>query len=175
MRFIVWLIVILLVACASGADDTKKEVDMLNAAGDKLGTAILTEEAEGVKVELKLEGLPPGWHAIHVHEFAECEPPDFVSAGNHFNPDNKQHGLMNPDGPHAGDLPNIEADQDGKVELELQLPEATLMDAKNSLLQRGGTSLIIHEGPDDGYSQPAGNAGERIACGTITNEEDDEQ
>lgn len=168
MRWIFIILLVLLAACASGEDDSKREVDMLNADGDKLGTATLTEEAEGVKVKLKLEGLAPGWHSIHVHEYAKCDPPDFTSAGNHYNPEDKDHGLMNPKGPHLGDLPNIEADGSGKVDEELTLAEATLMDGKNSLLREEGTSLIVHDQPDDGYSQPAGNSGNRIVCGTIT-------
>lgn len=173
MRFILFLMIFLLSACTAEADVKEIKVDMINLDGDSLGTATFTEEAEGVKIKLKLEGLPPGWHAIHVHEFPKCEPPDFSTAGNHFNPEDKEHGLMNPKGPHAGDLPNIEVDSGGKVDEELTLPEVTLLDGKNSLLREEGTSLIIHEGPDDGYSQPAGNSGERIACGKITSKTED--
>ncbi|MBO8156729.1 MAG: superoxide dismutase family protein [Bacillaceae bacterium] len=146
---------------------------MYNAAGDSLGTAKLTEQSDGVQIKLKLEGLTPGFHAIHVHEFPKCEGPDFKSAGNHFNPDSKKHGLMHPEGSHLGDLPNIEVGGDGTVDAEMMINKATLKDGKNSLLSGEGTSLIIHAGQDDGVSQPAGNAGERIACGKIQLEEAD--
>ena len=168
MRWIFCLFIIFLTACTSNADEALQEVAMLNADGDKLGTATLTEEAEGVGIKLKLEGVEPGWHGIHVHEFAKCEAPDFTSAGNHFNPEDNEHGLMNPEGPHLGDLPNVEADGDGKIDVELELPEATLLDGKNSLTREDGTSLILHDSPDDGYTQPSGDSGERIACGKIT-------
>jgi Cu-Zn family superoxide dismutase len=167
MRWIFFIVIFLMTACTNTDDQTIKEVDMLDANGDKLGTATLKEDAEGVLVELKLEGLEPGWHGIHVHESPSCEPPDFASAGNHFDPPGNEHGLMNPSGPHVGDLPNVEADGSGKVEEELTLPEATLLDGKNSLLREEGTSLILHSDPDDGYSQPSGNSGERILCGEI--------
>ena len=168
MRWIFCLFIIFLTACTSNTDEALKEVAMLNADGDKLGTATLTEDAEGVSIKLKLEGVEPGWHGIHVHEFAKCEPPDFASAGNHFNPEDSEHGLMNPEGPHLGDLPNVEADGDGKIDVELELPEATLLDGKNSLTREDGTSLVLHDSPDDGYTQPSGDSGERIACGEIT-------
>lgn len=168
MRWIFYLFLIFLAACTSNDDETLKEVAMLNVDGDKLGTATLTEDSEGVSIKLKLEGVSPGWHGIHVHEYAKCEPPDFTSAGNHYNPEDKEHGLMNPKGPHLGDLPNVEANGDGKIDEELKLLDATLLDGKNSLIREEGTSLVLHDGPDDGYTQPSGDSGERIACGKIT-------
>lgn len=168
MRWNFFVLLVLLAACTNGVDESIKEVDMLNAVGDNLGTATFKEDSEGVSIKLELEGLDPGWHGIHIHEYAKCEPPDFSSAGNHFNPEDKEHGLMNPKGAHIGDLPNIEADSAGEVDEELLLPDATLLDGKNSLLREEGTSLIVHSDPDDGYTQPSGNAGERIICGEIT-------
>lgn len=171
MRKIIILSIILLTACVGVQDDTSKEIAMHDAAGDKLGTAELREDPEGVSIKLDLEGLTPGFHAIHVHEFPKCDPPNFTSAGEHFDPDGKEHGLMNAKGAHLGDLPNIEVDAAGKVDVELVLPEATLLDGKNSLIQNEGTSLIVHEAQDDGVSQPSGDSGERILCGKITAEE----
>lgn len=166
MRLIVILLILFVSACQGNAN-TSRSVDMYNSAGDLIGTATLTEQPEGVKVKLKLEGLPPGLHGIHVHEFPKCEGPDFKSAGSHLNPEGKEHGLMHPEGAHLGDMPNIEADPDGLVDAELMIPGATLMDGKKSLLKEDGTSLVIHEGQDDGVSQPSGNSGPRIACGEI--------
>ena len=159
---------LLLAACTQSGYDTTKEIEMIDTAGDKVGTATLSEQPEGVRIKLKLDGIAPGVHAIHVHEFPKCEQPDFTSAGEHFNPDGKEHGKMNSKGPHLGDLPNIEADAAGKVDVELMLAEATLMDGKQSLVRDKGTSLIVHESQDDGYSQPSGNSGARILCGKIT-------
>lgn len=159
-------LVILLVACQS-EDRSPIKVEMYNNSDDVIGTAKITEQPEGVQFKLSLEGMQPGFHGIHVHEFAKCENPDFKTAGSHYNPNGKQHGLMHPKGAHLGDLPNIEVGGDGTVNAELMLPEATLMDGKNSLLSNDGTSLIIHEGQDDGVSQPSGDSGARIACGKI--------
>lgn len=135
MRWIFCLFIIFLTACTSNTDEALQEVAMFNVDGDKLGTATLTEEAEGVGIKLKLEGVNPGWHGIHVHETAKCEPPDFASAGNHYNPVDKEHGLMNPKGPHLGDLPNVEANGEGKIDEELMLPDVTLLDGKDSLIR----------------------------------------
>lgn len=145
-------------------------VEMYNADGDRVGTARLNETDGGVAVTVEVEGLNPGFHAIHVHEYGKCEGPDFSSSGNHFNPDGKEHGLLRTDGPHLGDLPNIEADEDGNVKEELVIAEATLKKGKNSLITNDGTSLIIHDGVDDGMSQPAGDSGDRIICGAIKND-----
>ncbi|UOQ46065.1 superoxide dismutase family protein [Halobacillus salinarum] len=162
------LMFILLVSGCNADQRSPLESSFYNGAGDKIGTATLKEMPEGVQVKVKVEGLDPGPHAIHVHEFSKCKGPDFISAGNHFNPDSKQHGLMNAEGAHAGDLPNIEADSSGMAQAELMLSDATLKDSQKSLLRKEGTSLVIHSGVDDGLTQPAGNSGERIACAKIT-------
>ncbi|WP_067725692.1 superoxide dismutase family protein [Oceanobacillus damuensis] len=171
MRFIFLLTILILTACQADSP-TSQEVQMYNASGDMVGTAKLNEQEEGVGIELKLEGLEPGFHGIHVHEFPKCEGPDFTTAGNHYNPEGNEHGLMHPEGPHLGDLPNIEADGGGLVEAELMLAGATLLDGKNSLLSEEGTSLVVHEAQDDGVSQPSGESGPRILCGEIKKDED---
>jgi len=147
--------------------ETTREIEMYNGVGDMVGTATLTEHPDGVEIKLKVEGLSPGFHGIHIHELPKCEGPDFKSAGNHLNPDGKEHGLLHPKGPHLGDLPNIEADGSGQVDVELMVAEATLLEGKKSLLRDEGTSLIITEGQDDGMSQPSGNSGARLICGEI--------
>ncbi|WP_085991487.1 superoxide dismutase family protein [Oceanobacillus senegalensis] len=158
-----------LVACNGNGtnDETTRSVDMYNGDGDMVGSATLNEMPDGVQIKLKLEGLEPGYHGIHVHEYATCEGPDFKSAGNHLDPEGKEHGLMHPEGAHLGDLPNIEADSAGLVDIELMLAGAKLTEGKKSILRGEGTSLIVHEKQDDGVSQPAGESGVRIMCGEI--------
>jgi len=171
MRFLFLLSILFLAACQSNAN-TSETIEMYNGSGDMLGTAVLSEQSDGVQVKLKLEGLEPGFHGVHVHEFAKCEGPDFTSAGNHYNPEGKEHGLMHQDGPHLGDLPNIEADGSGLVDAELMLAGATLLDGKNSLFNEEGTSLIVTEQQDDGVTQPGGDSGARIICGEIKKTEE---
>ncbi|GGF32767.1 superoxide dismutase [Halobacillus andaensis] len=165
---------LLLIACNDNSR-SPLETPIYNQEGDRIGSATFREQAEGVEVKVTVEGLEPGVHGIHVHERPECKGPDFKSAGNHFNPKNADHGLMNENGAHIGDLPNIEAGGDGTVDVELMLPEATLKDGQTSLLRDEGTSLVIHSEADDGMSQPAGDSGERVACAEITVDADDDE
>jgi Cu-Zn family superoxide dismutase len=162
------ILAVLAWGCGSPPPSTAK-VTLVNAEGQKVGEAKLTETAQGVKIDLVVENFPPGVHAFHIHDKGECQGPDFKSAGGHFNPFHKEHGLKNPRGPHAGDLPNITVGADGKATVSVVDQLVTLKEGqKNSLFQAGGTSLVIHAGPDDEVSDPAGNAGARIACGPIT-------
>lgn len=170
MRLFYFAILIVLSACMQTGNTTQK-VDMYNTAGDLVGTATFNEAAEGVKIKVKVEGLSPGFHGIHIHEFPKCEGPDFKTAGNHFNPEGKEHGLMHPKGAHIGDLPNIEVDSTGTVEIELMAQGATLLEGKKSILQNEGTSLIIDQEQDDGVSQPSGNSGVREICGVLKKDE----
>ncbi|MCJ7842566.1 superoxide dismutase family protein [Lederbergia sp. NSJ-179] len=146
-------------------------VKMMNTEEKEVGKATLKETEEGVKIHLQAEGLEPGTKAIHIHETGVCEAPDFQSAGGHFNPGGKEHGFQNPKGFHAGDLPNIEIEEDGTINVVITAPNLTLKQGeKNSLLDEDGSALVIHEKADDYKTDPAGNAGDRIVCGVISGE-----
>lgn len=144
-----------------------KMVDFINAQGNTIGHAALTETPHGIRIRADLQGLPPGWHAFHLHAVGNCTPPDFKSAGGHFNPTGHNHGFDVPQGPHAGDLPNIYVAADGKLLLETFAARVTLKEGNASLLDPDGSALVLHAKADDYLSQPAGNAGDRIACAVI--------
>jgi len=145
----------------------KRRADIYNAKGEKIGGATLREIEGGVRIELDLAQLSPGTHALYIHALGKCEAPNFTTAGPHFNPDGKKHGPKNPEGPHAGDLPNFEVGADGRAKVSVVAPHVTLGDGLHSLFHPEGTALVIHEKPDDYMTDPAGNAGARIACGVV--------
>jgi superoxide dismutase, Cu-Zn family len=144
--------------------------DLKDAKGQDVGKATLEETNEGIRIVLEARNLPPGPHAFHVHETGKCDPPDFKTAGGHFNPDQKQHGTLNPKGAHVGDLPDLVVKPDGTGSQAAVARGATLRDGPTSLFKPGGTALVVHEKPDDNKTDPAGNAGGRIACGLVTRE-----
>lgn len=142
-------------------------VALKDAQGKEVGSANLTQTPRGVLINLSVKGLPPGEHAFHVHAVGKCEPP-FTTAGGHYNPDSKKHGLMAADGAHAGDMPNLHIPQSGDLTVEVLNAAVTLDKGKpNSLLDADGSALVIHASTDDYKTDPTGEAGGRIACGVV--------
>lgn len=145
------------------------QAKMYDAAGNKIGIATLVENGHGgVQISINAHGLSPGLHGLHVHSVGHCVPRAFVSAGSHFNPGGTQHGMENPLGPHAGDLPNLEVKANGNVVGHIENEYVTLEPGMvNSLLDANGSAIIIHQMPDDNFNSPTGNSGARVACGVI--------
>jgi Cu-Zn family superoxide dismutase len=161
---------IMLVACSTVAlaqSPETAQAELKDAAGKSVGMVNLMETPHGVLMHVKLTGVPAGTHAFHIHATGKCEAP-FTTAGGHFNPDAKQHGMLNAMGMHAGDMPDVEVPADGSLTFDVLNPNVTLKPGANSLFKDGGTALMLHGGADDYKSDPAGNAGPRIACGVIT-------
>jgi Cu-Zn family superoxide dismutase len=139
-----------------------------DAGGAEVGAAAFDAVPGGVKVTVSVHGLKPGPHGFHVHDAGACAGPDFKTAGGHFNPAGKKHGLENPEGHHGGDLPNLVVAADGAGQATAVLHGVTLGDGKDGLFHPGGTAVVIHADADDGKTDPSGNSGARIACGVVT-------
>lgn len=153
----------LLAACSTVEPRGGAAMPLVNSAGQSIGTVRAWQTAGGVSFHISASGLPHGIHGIHVHSVGRCDPPDFASAGGHWNPAGKKHGLNSPAGPHAGDLPNVNVAANGVLSATVTLPGASM----SSLLDADGSALMLHAGPDDYMTDPSGNSGARIACAVI--------
>ena len=127
------------------------------------GKVTFTAVNGGTQIVADLEGLAPGDHGFHVHQYGDCSAPDGSSVGDHFNPTHKKHGCPNSPEHHVGDMGNIKADQNGRAHYDA-INQDIRLDGMNSII---GRSVIVHAGPDDCTSQPAGNSGAKIGCGVI--------
>jgi len=168
-RHLLCLSIVLTAAAVSAQAPPRATATLKNAQGELVGTVTLAMTVRGTAVTINgaFSKLPPGTHAIHVHNVGACTAPDFASAGPHFNPAGKQHGTENPNGHHVGDLPNFDVDAKGEGNVSFAVPDMTLGDGPGSLFHAGGTALVIHAAADDNKTDPSGNAGARLACGVI--------
>jgi Cu-Zn family superoxide dismutase len=157
------LALIALTAPASAADQATAVLK--DADGKEVGKVTLIAVPTGVLLAVDLTAMPPGDHGFHIHGIGKCEAPSFKSAGGHYNPEEDEHGLLNDAGPHAGDMPNIHVPASGKLRVEVLNQSVNL---GLGLLGGKGTAIVIHQGADDYISNPAGDAGPRIACGVIS-------
>ena len=163
------LLFILAAATALAACSTVTEpaggapMAIVNASGQSIGSVRAWQTAGGVSFHNEASGLTHGVHGVHVHAVGRCDPPDFASAGAHWNPAEKKHGINNPAGPHAGDMPNVEVAANGVLSATLTLAGASMA----SLLDADGAALVIHAAADDYVTDPSGNSGARIACAVI--------
>ena len=159
MRLLIAAMIVTAGLVTAAAQPNESKVELKNGQGQPVGTATLSAaRSGGVAIALNLKNLPPGRHAIHFHEAAKCDAPSFESAGAHYNPESKKHGLFNPDGPHAGDVNNFTVRKDGTA-------KANLVAARMAM--ETPASLVILAQADDLKSDPAGNSGDRIACGVV--------
>jgi Cu-Zn family superoxide dismutase len=149
------------------SSDPAAVAQLRDANGRAVGTAVFLQSNGSVRVVLDVTGLPPGVKGVHIHSAGRCDPPAFESAGEHFNPTGAQHGSLNPRGPHAGDLPNITIDSNGRGHLEATLRRVSLEKGSTSLFDADGSSIVVHADPDDLRTDPSGGSGARIACGVI--------
>ncbi|BAI96076.1 MULTISPECIES: superoxide dismutase family protein [Sphingobium] len=163
--------------CATGSSATAPVGDaaapvahakLLAGDGSSRGEATVTQAADGLHVLVRGQGLTPGMHAVHVHTAGSCAPPDFASAGGHWNPTGHKHGKDNPAGMHMGDMPNMIAGADGAGEMEYVIPGGTVSSGTTPLLDGDGAAVVIHAQADDNKTDPAGNAGGRVACGVLS-------
>jgi Cu-Zn family superoxide dismutase len=153
----------------ASATPQEVKVKLVNSGGQPAGTVTFRQVKKGVKMTIKLENIPFGEHAVHIHQNAVCDAPDFHAAGGHFNPSGKHHGFQNPDGHHAGDLPgNVSVGENHRGEASFVLTDISLdPNLPDSIFANGGTSVVVHEHADDQKSDPSGNSGNRIACGVV--------
>jgi Cu-Zn family superoxide dismutase len=163
MRKLLLILPLLTAACAYDEPRGGAPMPLIGASGQTIGDVRAWQTAGGVTFRINASGLPHGVHGIHVHPIGRCDPPDFATAGTHWNPTNREHGMNNPNGPHAGDLPNVTVAANGVLQESVTLPHASMAE----LLDADGASIMIHANADDYVSQPAGNSGAKIACAVI--------
>jgi Cu-Zn family superoxide dismutase len=152
-------------APAPASAEASATAAMRDPGGRTVATATATASGDAVRVRVEAAGLGPGTYGVHVHNVGRCDPPDFASAGPHWNPAGRQHGSQNPQGPHMGDLPNLMVGTDGRGTLEFAINGADLRGGARPMLDGDGAALMIHANPDDYRTDPSGNSGARIACG----------
>ena len=152
-------------AADAKGDPDNATASLLDRSGKRVGLVTLTATPAGTVVTGEFTGLPAGVHGFHVHAVGKCEPP-FDSAGPHFNPSSTQHGVAVGPG-HAGDLPNLYVPESGRVHVEFFAPEVSIRDGARSVFDADGSALVVHADRDDHKTEPAGNSGDRIACGVI--------
>ncbi|HEV8673991.1 MAG TPA: superoxide dismutase family protein [Methylomirabilota bacterium] len=170
MRMIVVLASSLALAgCAAmtGGGAPAATAELKNARGETVGTANLTEQDGKVRLVVQARGLTPGQHGIHIHAVGRCDPPAFTTAGGHYNPLGRKHGLESPEGAHAGDLPNLVADASGNARYEATTDRVTLRDGLLSVFDGDGSAIVVHEKADDQKTDPTGDSGGRVVCGVI--------
>jgi Cu-Zn family superoxide dismutase len=155
----------------TGAHPRMASASLADTEGRAVGQAQLRQTPHGVLLRLDLKNATPGVHAMHIHDAGRCDRPSFESAGPHFNPGGHQHGLLNPRGVHAGDLPNLDIPASQQLSVEYLVVDVTLDPGPQSLLDANGSAIVIHSGKDDYASDPAGASGDRIACGQISQSE----
>jgi len=163
------IVILLALTAALAGCETAREpaggpaMPLISSSGQTIGSVRAWQTAGGISFHVRATGLTHGVHGIHVHPIGRCDPPDFASAGTHWNPTNKQHGLNNPQGPHAGDMPNVTVAANGVLDQTVVLPNATMA----QLIDADGAAILIHANADDYVSQPSGNSGAKIACAVI--------
>lgn len=153
--------------CSMAASGQRATAELKDKDGKTVGSARLREQPDGVLVRVEVKGLTPGLHAVHVHAVGKCDGPGFATAGGHFNPTQKKHGFKNAEGAHAGDLPNMLVARDGSGRFEALTDAITLRAGSTSLFDSDGSAIVIHATSDDYVADPAGNSGDRVACGLV--------
>jgi Cu-Zn family superoxide dismutase len=149
------------------AEPAAATASLRNAAGRQTAQATAIQSGDSIRVRLEASGMPPGSYGAHVHTTGRCDPPDFATAGPHWNPTGQQHGKNNPQGMHKGDLPNLLVGTDGRGSIEITVPAASLRSGAMPMLDQDGAAIVVHERADDFRTDPSGNSGARIACGVF--------
>lgn len=154
-------------AVEAPSEEAPAAIAVRDPGGRLMANATVSEQSGGVRVRVEAAGLMAGTYAVHLHQTGLCDTPDFQSAGPHWNPTGRQHGRLNPMGPHLGDLPNLTVGTDGAGSVEFVVAGAALRGGARALLNSDGASVVVHAGPDDYRTDPSGNSGARLACGVV--------